>query len=50
MSGLIDKKVLVTGVLILVIVFFLRKAFVKVFPQKDGSVLEMAGFDGVGYV
>lgn len=46
MGNLIDKKVLVTGLVILVIAFFARKAFVKVFKNADGSEKTLVGFDG----
>ncbi|WP_157960769.1 hypothetical protein [Nubsella zeaxanthinifaciens] len=50
MGNLIDKKTFVTGVLILVAAFFLKRWFTKSRKNADGTTSTFVGFDGFGYM
>ncbi|MFD1632026.1 hypothetical protein [Pseudopedobacter beijingensis] len=49
MNNLFDKKVFVTGVLILVAAFFLRKWFTKRVKKADGTESNYVGHESVGF-
>jgi hypothetical protein len=49
MDKLVDKKVFITGVLILVAAFFLKRWFTKSKLNSDGTTSTFVGFDGMGY-
>lgn|GEM_PF-6111339 len=49
MNNLFDKKMFVTGILLFVAVFFLRKWFTKTIKKADGTESSYVGHESVGF-